>query len=250
MTQGRRLIWFGQLATGLCTEKNLPPSYFWTPSSRRESPAAWAPGTGGSRPSDTATASSRSDWLFAPWHWPGHRSCGRSEWRKQETGLEWWLNLLILSPRNLSGPHETYASSRKICSFNKSHNVLWLFSLPLSCRSLPVLELDVRALLTNMSWWKEMLLCVQRFTRAQSVYINWDQSSTFQGCWITFTISCSAKFNNATSKSGCAPGGSVLTGFVNPYDKHTHKELQDFETLMASIIQKAFNPIEDHSVHH
>lgn len=41
-------------------EKHLPPSYFWIPSSRQGSPAAWAPGIAGSRPSDTAAASCRS----------------------------------------------------------------------------------------------------------------------------------------------------------------------------------------------
>ena len=65
-------------------KNHSPPFCSWTPSSRGGSPAAWAPGTGDSRPSGTAAASSRSGWLSSPWRWPGRRSCGRSETGSRE----------------------------------------------------------------------------------------------------------------------------------------------------------------------
>lgn len=70
----------------ICTHSasRLPPSCWGRPNSLMENPAAWEQGTGGSRPSGTAAASSQSGWIFAPQHLPGRRSCGRSVSRCRE----------------------------------------------------------------------------------------------------------------------------------------------------------------------
>lgn len=48
-----------------------------------ESPGAWVRGTVDSHPSGTIGASCQSDLQFVPWHWPDHRSCGKSEKQKE-----------------------------------------------------------------------------------------------------------------------------------------------------------------------